>query len=96
VRVSNRAKSGWPSVPPWCSKAVTREIAAGLYSPAAWHQPKVYFMHIEGGDSATALASGVKAVWDAIKAVRAAHPHPAEALGGRAPKPGKLDAGALA
>jgi hypothetical protein len=35
-------------------------------------------------------------VWDAIKAVRAAHPHPAEALGGRAPKPGKLDAGALA
>jgi hypothetical protein len=53
-------------------------------------------MHIEGGDSATVLASGVKAVWDAIKAVRAAHPHPAEALGGRAPKPGKLDAGALA
>jgi hypothetical protein len=41
-------------------------------------------------------SSGVKAVWDAIKAVRAAHPHPAEALGGRAPKPGKLDAGALA
>jgi hypothetical protein len=68
----------------------------GLHNHCFYDQPKVYFMHIEGGDSATALASGVKAVWDAIKAVRAAHPHPAEALGGRAPKPGKLDAGALA
>ena len=68
----------------------------GLHNHFFYDQPKVYFMHIEGEDSATALASDVKAVWDAIKAVRAAHPQPAEGFGGVAPKPGKLDASALA
>jgi len=68
----------------------------GLHNHFFYDQPRVYFMHIEGGDSATALASDVKAVWDAIKAVRAAHPQPAEGFGGGAPNPGKLDAGALA
>jgi len=68
----------------------------GLHNHFFYDQPRVYFMHIEGEDSATALASDVKAVWYAIKAVRAAHPQPAEGFGGMAPKPGKLDAGALA
>jgi hypothetical protein len=68
----------------------------GLHNHFFYDQPKVFFMHIEGEDSATALASDVKAVWDAIKAVRAAHPQPAEEFGGAAPKPGKLDASALA
>jgi hypothetical protein len=68
----------------------------GLHNHFFYDQPKVYFMHIEGEDSATALASDVKAVWDAIKAVRAAHPQPAEGFGGVAPKPGKLNADALA
>jgi hypothetical protein len=36
--------------------------------------PKVYFMHIGGEDKAEALAAGVKSVWDAIRAVRAAQP----------------------
>jgi len=68
----------------------------GLHNHFFYDQPKVFFMHIEGEDSATALASDVKAVWDAIRAVRAAHPQPAEGFGGAAPKPGKLDASALA
>ena len=68
----------------------------GLHNHFFYDQPRVYFMHIEGEDSATALASDVKAVWYAIKAVRAAHPQPAEGFGGMAPKPGKLDASALA
>jgi len=68
----------------------------GLHNHFFYDQPKVYFMHIEGEDAATALASDVKAVWDAIKAVRAAHPQPAEGFGGMVPKPGKLDADALA
>jgi hypothetical protein len=68
----------------------------GLHNHFFYDQPKVYFMHIEGEDSATLLASDVKAVWDAIKAVRAARPQPAEGFGGVAPKPGKLDADALA
>ena len=38
----------------------------------------------------------VKGMLDAIKAVRAAHPQPAEGFGGATPKPGKLDADALA
>jgi len=68
----------------------------GLHNHFFYDQPRVYFMHIEGEDSATALASDVEAVWDAIKAVRAAHPQPAEGFGGMAPKLGKLDASALA
>lgn len=62
-----------------------------LHNHFFYDQPKVYFMHIEGEGSATALASDVKAVWDAIKAVRAAHPQPAEGFGGPVPKPGKID-----
>ena len=68
----------------------------GLHNHFFYDQPKVYFMHIEGEDSATALASDVKAVWDAIRAVRAAHPQPAERFGGGTSKPGKLDTDALA
>ena len=68
----------------------------GLHNHFFYDRPKVFFMHIEGEGSATALASDVKAMWDRIKAVRAAHPHPAEGFGGVAPKPGKLDADALA
>jgi len=68
----------------------------GLHNHFFYDQPKVYFMHIEGEGSPSELAADVKAVWNAIKAVRAAHPQPAEGFGGVAPKPGKLDADALA
>jgi uncharacterized protein DUF1259 len=67
-----------------------------LHNHFFYDQPKVYFMHI-GGDGAPAqLAAGVKAVWDAIKAVRAAHPQPADGFGGPMPTSGKLDAEAIA
>lgn len=58
--------------------------------------PKVYFMHIGGEGEARALAGGVKAVWDAIRAVRSARPVPATGFGGATPTAGKLDADSLA
>ncbi len=68
----------------------------GLHNHFFFDQPKVLFMHIGGEGSATQLASGVKAVWDAIKAVRKARPQPAQGFGGSTPVPGKLNAEALA
>lgn len=67
-----------------------------LHNHFFYDEPHVYFMHIGGeGDPAT-LAAGVKAVWGAIRAVRAQHPVPAAAFPGEAPKPGHLDDAALA
>ncbi|HET7064258.1 MAG TPA: DUF1259 domain-containing protein [Rudaea sp.] len=57
--------------------------------------PKVYFMHIGGDGKPAALAAGVKAVWDAIRAVRSAHAQPATSFGGKAPTAGKIDAAAI-
>jgi len=57
--------------------------------------PKVYFMHIGGVGQAETLAAGVKAVWDAIRAVRNAHPQPATGFGGATPAPGHADADAV-
>lgn len=68
----------------------------GLHNHFFYDQPHVYFMHIGGDGSPRQLASGVKAVWDAIKAVRAAHAQPAEGFGGPTPAPGALNAEALA
>ncbi|HJP98801.1 MAG TPA: DUF1259 domain-containing protein [Rhodanobacteraceae bacterium] len=81
--------------------AMDAAFAHGLHVTALhnhffYDQPKVYFMHIEGEDSATALASDVKAVWDAIKAVRAARPQPADGFGDPMPTPGKIDTPMLA
>lgn len=68
----------------------------GLHNHFFFDQPKVLFMHIGGEGSATQLASSVKAVWDAIKAVRAAQSQPAQGFGGPTPVPGKLNAEAIA
>jgi hypothetical protein len=68
----------------------------GLHNHFFFDQPKVYFMHIGGEGSAEDLAAGVKAVWYAIKAVRAAHPQPAQGFGGPTPTRGTLDANAIA
>ena len=57
--------------------------------------PKVYFMHIGGEGKPEALATGVKAVWAAIRAVRSAHPQPATSFGGETPTAGHIDAGAV-
>jgi hypothetical protein len=52
-------------------------------------------MHLGGEGLPETLAAGVKAVWDAIKNVRKAHPVPATGFGGETPKPDHLDADAL-
>jgi len=80
--------------------AIDAAFARGL-SVTALHNhffhdtPKVYFMHIGGEGKPEALAAGVKAVWDAIRTVRAAHPQPSTGFGGRAPVPGKIDAAGI-
>jgi hypothetical protein len=66
------------------------EVTA-IHNHFFFDEPKVYFMHIGGSGSPEKLAAGVKAVWDAIKAVRAASPQPATNFGGKAPSYGKLD-----
>jgi len=55
-------------------------------------EPKVYFMHIGGMGEPEKLATGVKAVWDAIKKVRADNPKPATRFAGDAPKVGTVTA----
>jgi hypothetical protein len=52
----------------------------GLHNHFFYDEPKVYFMHIGGRGEPEKLASGVKAVWDAIKKVRAAHATPGVAF----------------
>lgn len=53
------------------------EVTA-LHNHFFFDKPKVYFMHIGGAGDQKKLAAGVKAVWDAIKKVRANRPQPAE------------------
>jgi hypothetical protein len=71
------------------------EVSA-LHNHFFYDEPKVYFMHIGGhGDPAT-LARGVKAVWDAVRAVRRDHAVPSETFPGGTPTPGgTLDAEAI-
>ena len=68
---------------------------SALHNHFFYDTPKVYFMHIGGEGQPQALASGVKAVWDAIKQVRSAHATPASGFGGEAPTSGHIDAEAL-
>jgi hypothetical protein len=51
------------------------EVTA-LHNHFFYDEPKVYFMHIGGRGEPEKLAAGVKAVWDAIKKVRAADATP--------------------
>lgn len=60
------------------------EVSA-LHNHFFFDVPKVYFMHIGGQGDAQELAAGVKAVWDAIKQVRAERPKPAESFPGKTP-----------
>jgi hypothetical protein len=48
----------------------------GLHNHVLFDEPKVYFMHVGGTGEPEKLASGVRAVWDAIKAVRKENPSP--------------------
>jgi hypothetical protein len=67
------------------------EVTA-LHNHFFYDEPKVYFMHIGGMGDPEKLAKGVKAVWDAIKKVRAGSATPATRFAGRVPKAGKLSA----
>lgn len=66
-----------------------------LHNHFFYDYPKVYFMHIGGNGDAEVLAAGVKALWDAIRAVRKAEPRPASGFDGPTPAAGDLDADAL-
>src|SRR5204862_3951243 len=65
---------------------------SGLHNHFFFDEPKVYFMHIGGMGEPEKLAAGVKAVWDAIKKVRADNPKPATRFAGDAPKAGTVTA----
>src|SRR5207247_2782252 len=54
----------------------------GLHNHFFFYEPKVYFMHIGGMGEPEKLAVGIKAVWDAIKKVRADSPTPATHFAG--------------
>lgn len=71
------------------------EVTA-LHNHFIFDDPAVYFLHIGGHGAPEALAASVKAMWDAVKAVRAVQPEPAKAFSGDPPRAGTLDAAALA
>jgi hypothetical protein len=52
-----------------------------LHNHFFYDEPKVYFMHISGEDSAEKLAASVRKVWDKIKAIRTATPQPTTGFG---------------
>src|SRR5690349_471904 len=66
------------------------EVTA-LHNHFLHEEPRVFFMHIGGMGEPEKLAAGVKAVWDAVKSVRAASPKPATRFAGDVPKEGKID-----
>ena len=67
----------------------------GLHNHFFYDEPKVYFMHIGGQGDPEKLAAGVKAMWDAIKKVRADHPLPATRFPGKVPQHGTITAAPL-
>jgi hypothetical protein len=67
----------------------------GLHNHFFYDEPKVYFMHIGGQGEPEKLAAAVKAVWDAIKKVRADHATPGKRFAGEIPKEGKIDASGI-
>jgi hypothetical protein len=71
------------------------EVTA-LHNHFFFDEPKVYFMHIGGTGCPDELAKGVRAVWDAVKEVRAAAPQPARKFPGDSPSYGKLATDRLA
>src|SRR5438874_9217529 len=82
------------------SPAMDAAFAAGLEVTALhnhffYDEPKVYFMHVGGMGEPEKLAAGVKAVWDAIKKVRAENPKPPARFAGDIPQAGQIDAAAI-
>jgi hypothetical protein len=52
-----------------------------LHNHFFFDEPKVYFMHIGGEGPADSLATAVRKVWDEVKEIRAANPHPSRTFG---------------
>lgn len=52
-----------------------------LHNHFLFDEPKVYFMHIEGQDSAEKMATAVRKVYDKIKEIRSANPKPRSDFG---------------
>lgn len=71
------------------------EVTA-LHNHFLFDEPKVYFMHIGGTGCPNKLAQGVRAVWDAVKKVRAEKAEPAKRFSGAVPEYGELDTDKLA
>jgi hypothetical protein len=67
------------------------EVSA-LHNHFFHDEPRVYFMHIGGQGDPEKLAAGVKAVWDAIRKVRAEKPAPGNRFPGGVPREGTLSA----
>jgi hypothetical protein len=63
----------------------------GLHNHFFYDEPKVYFMHIGGRGEPEKLAAGVKAVWDAIKKVRAADATPEVGFDEIGPQPDEIE-----
>lgn len=72
------------------------EITA-LHNHFAFDRPPVYFMHIGGhAEDAVVLATGVRAMWDAIRQVRGARRIPGDRMSSKLPEiTGKYDQPAL-
>ncbi len=64
----------------------------GLHNHFFYDEPKVYFIHIGGRGEPEKLAAGVKAVWDAIKRVRAERGAPGGHFAGETPQGGSVTA----
>lgn len=71
------------------------EVTA-LHNHFFFDDPPVYFMHIGGTGDAESLARGVRAIWDAVRAVRAESPKPSRSFPGPAPSPSRVSADPLA
>jgi hypothetical protein len=68
---------------------------SGLHNHFFHEEPKVYFMHVGGMGDPEKLAAAVKALWDAIKRVRADQPQPGTRFAGETPKAGTVTAGPI-
>lgn len=84
-------------ITPAMDAAIANGLAVtALHNHFIFDDPPVYFMHIEGHGGTAKLAAGVKAVWDAIKAVRAEAPVPQRSFGRGTPDAdGMIDAAPL-
>ncbi len=79
-------------VTPAMDAAFANELeVTGLHNHFFYDNPKVYFMHIGGQGKPEKLAVGIKAVWDAVKKVRAADATPINSFEGFGPENDNLD-----